>query len=131
MKFNLQDLNPGTKFFFDEDNEAEGYITLRILPNETRDEIRAKAVKKRAEYRKGQRYEIIDLDEDLFAEAVWDYSIQDWGGVYDESGAEIPCTRENKIMLMNKSPVFARIYEDRLKVLRELLEDHAKASEKN
>lgn len=131
MKFNLQDLNPGTKFFFDEDNESEGFLTLRILPNDVRDDIKSRAIKKRAEYKKGQRYEFNEFNEDLFAEEVWEYSIQDWGGVYDENGTEIPCTKENKIMLMNKSPIFARFYEDRLVILRELIEKQAKVSEKN
>ena len=39
MKLNIEDLNPGTWFYFDDTNPKEGRICLRIVNQQKRTEI--------------------------------------------------------------------------------------------
>ena len=132
MKFNLQDLNPGAKFFFDEANPAAGSITLRALNMEVLDEIRAKTTKRRVEYGEdGQRQEFIDVDEKLRDDLTWAYVIQGWAGVEDEEGRPIPCTDGNKATLMRGSLVFSGLVNKFLKKLNRDMKKRAEAERKN
>ncbi len=104
MKFDLNNLNPGTWFDVD---EGEGRVCLRICDIETIKRIRKQTVKKRKEYRLNQRYAYDEVNEDLDFELTWDYIIIDWKELYDINDKEIPCTKENKILLMSQSVKFA------------------------
>lgn len=131
MKFNMNDLNPGAKFYFDENDPAKGSITLRALNMEALDNIRAKTVKRRAEYVNGQRHEVFETDESMRADLTWAYVIQDWEGIEDENGQPIPCTDENKAALMRGSLVFSRIVSDFLARLDADMQAKAEAERKN
>ena len=70
MKFNLKDLNPGSWFYFDEKNPADGRICIRVLNSKKLAEIRDKTVKTEIEIiskdKKVIDYEIIrQKDENL------------------------------------------------------------------
>lgn len=52
-------------------------------------------------------------------EAIWDHTITDWKGVVDKSGKPIPCTKENKIKLLDRVPAIHRFYQNCLKTLGE------------
>lgn len=131
MKFNLKDLNPGAKFYFDENDPAKGSITLRALNMEALDNIRAKTVKRRAEYVNGQRHEVFETDESMRADLTWAYVIQDWEGIEDENGQPIPCTDENKAALMRGSLLFSRLVSDFLARLDADMQAKAEAERKN
>lgn len=113
----MKDPNPGIWFKFDESDPKSGEIALRPLNSERRKEIRKKAIKKRVEYKHGQRFPVEEPDDDLFSELVWDYSIVDWSGLVDDAGNEIPCTLENKVFLMRKHIGFARFVSAKLEEL--------------
>jgi len=109
MKFNLENLNPGTFFPFE---DGEGGITLRVANGESLDAINKACIKKRFEFRRGQRIEITDEDQDLRSKMLWDYVIVSWEGVYDENGNAIPCNKETKDLLMKGSVVFSAFVGD-------------------
>lgn len=131
MRFNLTDLNPGTVCPLDPQDPDAGSITLRTLNSETLADIERKTRTRRVEYRRGQRHEVVDVNEALHSELLWDYAIVGWDGIEDENGVPIPCTRENKVTLMNGSPVFARIVGDLLDQLTEARIQRAESAEKN
>lgn len=111
MKFNLDDLNPGTFFPFDEEEPEDG-ITLRVLNQEVLEKI-----DKVCRVRKSQiggnppsRFTYLDFKpggEEKQFEMTWDYCIMEWKGVVDNDGKPIPCTTENKVKLMKGSQQFA------------------------
>jgi len=131
MRFNLKDLNPGTVFLFNDDKPEEGSVTLRLCNGQALTDIRKQTVKKRYEYKRGARMEVEDFNDELHSELLWDYAIVDWSGVEDEKGKPIPCTRENKALLMRGSPVFSRLVGNYLDRLGEEEAAHAEAVEKN
>jgi hypothetical protein len=69
------------------------------------------------EYKHGQRFEVEDVNDDLFSELLWDYSITDWTGLVDDDGTEIPCTPEKKVFLMKNHVGFGRFIGDKMEKL--------------
>jgi hypothetical protein len=131
MKFDMKDLNPGAKFYFDDKNPEAGSITLRALNMAALDDIRVKTTKRRVEYVQGQRHEVFDADEAKRADMTWAYVIQAWDGVEDEAGTPIPCTDENKATLMRGSLVFSRLVSGFLAKLDADMQAKAEAERKN
>ena len=117
--FNMSDPNPGFWFKFNPDDPESGEISLRPQNAEQRNKTRKKAVKDRVEYKQGQRFEVQDVDDELFSELVWDYSIVDWSGLVDDKGKQIECTTENKVFLMRNHIGFARFVAEKLGELSE------------
>lgn len=125
-----ENLNPGQVFYFNEKDPEGGSVTLRVCSGAALDEIREKATKKRVEYKRGGRYEVVETDEKAVSEGIWDYSIVDWD-LADAKGAAIPCTVGNKYMLMSESPAFSSRVAGFLEKLKESMESEAEAAEKN
>lgn len=130
-KFSLTDPNPGTWFPFDEDDPESGSVCVRVLNTAKRREIRKKAVKKRVEYKHGQRYEFEEADDGLYSELLWDYVIVDWCKLEDENGNPIECTTENKALLMRENVGFAMFINQCTEIVSDNAEQRAKAIEKN
>ena len=130
MEFNLDDLNPGVKFFFDDASPEKGSVTLRACPGDIMADIEKKTTVKRIEYKRGQRFEVVDKKENKWRELFYDYVIVDWENV-TAKGEPLECTKENKVMLMGKSPVFSVFVADRLEKLNNELIDRAEDAEKN
>jgi hypothetical protein len=63
-------------------------------------------------------------------EMIWDHAIQDWQGMLDKGGKEIPCTLENKMRLMS-IPQFARFVSRCLQLITGASEVRAEGAEKN
>jgi len=38
-------------------------------------------------------------DDDLFNQLLADWIVEDWKGIFDETGKKVPCNPENKILL--------------------------------
>lgn len=131
MKLNLENLNPGVKFLIDEANPAEGSITLRLLDAKAMKEQRAASTKTRVEYHKGVRHVVNDVDEALASGLFWDHIIVAWDGLIDEKGKAIPCTKDTKIKLMNESPDFARVVNEKFELLTEGAVAREEAAAKN
>jgi len=123
MRLNTKDLNPGTRF--DVPNDEDGaWVSLRVLDSEAGRKIRkhtTKIVRKLLPYRdEGKKRAVPQLaeweevDNEAFTEMMWDYCIVDFGGWFNEEDEEIPCTKENKAMLMGESVLFAGFVADSL-----------------
>ena len=109
MKFNLDDLNPGAFFPFEDNEESDdkGGVTVRLANGKIIANIDKKCTKKSVKYHRNQRHEVIEEDDELRSQMLWDYVITDWVGLEDNEGQEIPCTKENKIKLMQGSVKFS------------------------
>ena len=129
--FDLDELNPGTWFKFDEDNQKSADICVRALNPEKFEEIQRVTVKVRPIYKQGQRFEIREVNDKLQNELIWDYCIVDWKNVYDRTNKVIPCTKENKILLMQRSLTFFTRVTKLIQEVNELLSLTEKEEEKN
>lgn len=129
MKFDLENLNPGT--FFPFDDGTDGGVTIRFADGNIIREIEKKCTKKKAEFRRGQRFEVIEENEQKRSEMLWDYVIMDWKGVDDINGESIQCTTKNKILLMQGSPVFSAFVGRCMETLGEEIDNYKEDLEKN
>jgi hypothetical protein len=129
MRFDLSGETQGEWFkFFDseikENGEIEylaptedaGKVCIRLANPDFVESIQSQTKKKMAEFafnpktRSMERvvyFEQTPAQEKKERELIWDFAIQDWQGVLDKEGNEIPCTLENKLRLMS-IPRFAR-----------------------
>lgn len=127
MQFDLDDLNPGTWF----DLPEGGRICLRTLSAEQAAVIQKAAIKKKVEYKKGQRFEFDTVDDDKLGEMSYDMTILGWEGIESADGKEISCTPEMKFKLMQKSPKFAKTVRVFMEKLAEAEQAEAEAEETN
>lgn len=119
MRIDLDDMNPPVEFPYGEDGAS---VTLRVCAG---DDIRAIEKKRpgKVEYKNGQRFEYVPKDvEERRNEDIWDFCLVSWKGLVNKDEEPIPCTRENKVLLMGKSVVFARFIAESLSKLREDIE---------
>ena len=130
-KFSLKDPNPGVFFKFDENDADSGEIRIRAINTAKRNEIQKKCIKKKVEYKHGQRFEYTDTNEQLFSEMLWDYSIMEWNNLIDDDGKEIPCNKEMKIFLMQNNVGFAQFVANCIEKLNEEEESRVARLEKN
>lgn len=129
LRFDLSDLNPPTWFDHPEDNEAR--ICLRVAAGKDFDKIRSATTKRVPEYRRGQRFEVEKVDEELRSEMTWQHCLVDWEGIVDSEGESIECTPENKVLLMQGSPRFAAWVSDCLEILNQAHAEKTESAEKN
>jgi hypothetical protein len=129
MKFNLSDLNPPA--WFEHPDHEESRICIRVLSSADLEKINKKTVKVKAEYRRGQRFEVEKIDEKKRNELTWTYCIVDWEGIYDEDGKKIECTDANKVLLMQNAPTFTSWVADSLEALNEDGAQRLESAEKN
>lgn len=106
--FSTKDPNPGAWFTFDETDPESGRIQVRVCNQEKRREIQKKCVKRKVEYKHGQRFEYHDTDDDLHSEMLWDYSIVAWEKLEDDDGKPHVCDTETKMFLMRNNVGFAQ-----------------------
>lgn len=115
--------------------EGGGRVQLRTLSVQEFRDIQKKTVKVKDIYRKVEgtpaRFEKTEIDQDLQNELYWDAAIVGWENLMDRTGEPIPCTRENKVLLMTKSKTFLEFVVDSLRQLSEDEADQKEAEEKN
>lgn len=112
--------NQGQWYQFGEDSDAS--VCLRLCSLDVLSDIDKKTAVEKVEYRindKTRQMERIvyshTKDPNLRNELYWDYIIVDFKGFKNKSsGEEIACTKENKILLMGRSPQFARFVVDKI-----------------
>ena len=104
MPFDLDNLNPATRFYYDDDEDE--WVELRICAGEDLDRIHKQTRKTKREYKMGVRYTYEDINHDLEAELMNDFTITAWH-IVTPDGKEIPCTYENKQLMMKGSVEFA------------------------
>ena len=109
MQFDLDNLNPPARFYFDDKRPEDGSVLLRICSGNDLDDIYRKTSKKQPpEYKRGARYEVPDLiDEVKRMKMMWDFIIMDWDKVTDGNGKPLECNMDNKYRLMRESVKFA------------------------
>ena len=117
------------------DMEGGGKVQLRTLTTDEWKAIRKQTVKQKVDFKKVDgtpgRFPYEEVNEDLQNELFWDAVIVSWEKLFDGKGNEIPCTKENKILLMSRSAKFAKVVADGLKIMAEDETAQAEASEKN
>ena len=74
---------------------------------------------------------VTETDDELSFEMLHDYCVVDWEGIEDEKGKAIECTKENKVALLSKSPLFLQLVSDCLKQLNEQMEERREQAQKN
>ena len=133
MQIDLEKLNPGTWF----DLDGGGRVCLRTCAGDDYRAIQAQAVERKSEVvfdpktRQPHRLVSEETDERLLSELLWDFVIVDWSDLYDAKQQPIPCTREMKLLLMGRSPVFAAKINKFMEQLRLLDDQEAEGLEKN
>ena len=115
--------------------EDGGRIQLKNLTADDLKEIRKQTVKKRVDFKKVDgtpgRFEYEEVDRDLENVLFWEKVIVDWENFFDAKKKPIPCTKENKLLLMGRSQKFIRVVTDFLKVLTDDDAEQAERAEKN
>lgn len=115
--------------------EDGGRVQLRSLTNEDWKAIRKQTVRKKVDFKKVEgtpaRLEYEEINDDLQNELFWDAVILNWEKFFDAKGKEIPCTKENKILLVSRSARFVKFVNDCLKTLDEDEAVRAEKAEKN
>jgi len=144
--FDSEELNPPTRFYYYHNGKkTDQWIELRLASDEDNKNIfRSIGVKEKVnniynpKTRQMDRQTYFDTNEeqmDRYNEAMWDFSIVDWYLVKrdrkEETEDSIPCTRENKILYMRKSPKFSSWVASCLEKLRETLSEVGEAESKN
>ena len=126
-------LEEKTGIWFDMD--GGGRVQLRTLSYDALKKISKQSTRKKVDFKKVEgtpgRFEYEEVNEDLQNELFWDYCIVSWENLFDSKEKEIPCTKENKVLLMSKSALFAKFIADSLKTLAEDEELQAEVAEKN
>ncbi|MDX9798859.1 MAG: hypothetical protein RBT05_08370 [Bacteroidales bacterium] len=147
MSWNLENLNPGTKFpcpwddkelehpdcewielvlLTDEEN-LEIFKQLGIKINKSAKEINPKT--RRMEYVQ-LPLDIKDEDRKRYNEELWDRTIKDWR-LIGVGGVDIECTRELKTKFMREAPKFNRWYANSMEKLEGLNSTYKEELEKN
>ncbi|PKN20883.1 MAG: hypothetical protein CVU71_03640 [Deltaproteobacteria bacterium HGW-Deltaproteobacteria-6] len=82
------------------------------------------------EYR---RFDAPKFDGDLWDEMMWDRVITGWDDLFDKDKKPIPCTKENKVLLMTcgKAKEFVDAVNNGLKTLKDQDKARSEATEKN
>lgn len=125
--WDVENLNPTTRFNFPEDESQ--WVELRLASDQDNKEIFQRAgiklFEKKLVYNSKERQmqwvqgtPTDEAQQTRFSEEIWDFSIVNWK-LLNKEGEEIPCTRENKIMFMRRSPKFASWVGDCLEIMRE------------
>lgn len=130
MDFNLDNLNPGATFYFDDADPKRGSVTLRACPADVSSDMEKKTTTRRIEYKRGQRFEVVDRREEKWKELFYDYVIVGWEDV-KANGKPLECNAANKLTLMGKSPVFATFVADCLEKLNNNMLERKELVEKN
>jgi hypothetical protein len=120
-----------------------GKVHLRLLSATDLKEMAKACIKVNAEYpllkdpidgkEKYQRFEGRTFNDELWEEMKCDRAITGWDDLFDKNGNPIPCTKENKVLLMTpgKAPEFLKAVEEGLKALKEADTARAEGAEKN
>ena len=115
--------------------DGGGRVELRTLSYDALKKINKQSTRKKVDFKKVEgtpgRFEYEEVNEELQNELFWDHCILAWENLYDSKEVEIPCTKENKVLLMTKSAQFAKFISDSLETLNKDEAAQAETAEKN
>lgn len=119
------------KWFYFNDDEAQGGVQLRELTTDEHRRIEKLTVKHKMKFERGtgRRYDDATTDEKLVDKLRWDFCIVDWKEVYLD-GQELACTAENKVKMM-KVTDFVKVLVDWFEELAETNESLRSSQAKN
>lgn len=128
--FNMSDLNPAVRFYFDEDNkETSEWIEIKSYNAKIFQQATKKATKKWIDRKRGQRHEVIEVNDVQAERLLWNDIITNWYLLDDDK--EIPCTIDNKYKLMTESAIFINFYQDCQEKLDKMNEEQRNIESKN
>jgi len=147
MPFDLENLNPSAWFTVPDEKTGEPThekLCLRLPSVDLMDRINKETTKKTVEYRHPlkengrpdlrkplQRIEFEEvIDPNKRTNMLWDHIIVDWE-IYTPQGERIPCTTENKVLMMKGSSRFASLVNEYMDEMQKAEEEHKKDLEKN
>ena len=125
FRFFKSEVKENGEIVYAEPENGAGRVCIRLGDPKTIGDIQAKTRVKKSEFvvnptdRKMERvvyYDQTDEQARKEQELVWDYAIQEWEGILDKNGNDVPCTAENKLKLMG-IPVFARFVHRCLRMM--------------
>ncbi len=119
MEFNPKN-DKGTWFYFNEEDESQGGICLRVMPEQKRLEINKRINSPKTKIKKGVSYVEENINLKLMIGLLLDYHILDWSNIVVD-GEEVECTYENKSML-NNDPAFSHFVDAKVEKLQEKIE---------
>jgi len=139
MPFDLKNLNPPVRFYWP-DSENKEWVELRRLT----DQDRLKFIRETRNLRKHEfvlnpdskrmervSYVDTDLDEEVaFQDKVTDHMIVNWN-FCEADGTEIPCSKENKLLMMNGSEVFKTWIMKCIETMEKDIKERKESEEKN
>lgn len=131
MNFDLDDLNPGIWWDFVPGKPEMGAVRLRLMSSDELLRVTQATTKEGVEYRNGKRYTKPIVDMETQNAMVSDYIIVDWRGVLNSKGEDIPCTAENKALLLGKSVIFSEFVATCLEKMKESLNEKEREVTKN
>ena len=136
--FDLQNLNPSLRKFWD--NDEKEWVDIRLVPDDMYEVIRKDCgIKSQVIYKPNPDTKRMDRIDDInwtdergknFANKLVCYQIKDWHLLTNE-GEEIPCTDENKLMLYRGAPRFKVWLDWHLDKLKEETEEFEEGELKN
>lgn len=115
FKFFESEIAENGEMTYLEPKEGAGEVCIRVMDADVMKGIKAKTSKvvekfilnTRSKAMERVQYEDQTPDQrEEESQLVWDYVIQDWRSILDKNGNEIPCTSENKKLIMRKSLQF-------------------------
>jgi len=131
--FDIDNLNPVARFYYPGTGKKE-WVELRNIPTSELRKLRKKVIRQEVEYyrpdntnEKPFRYEVDKIDDEKLFDEMWDYQIVNWK-IVKINGEEIPCTKENKLLMVGNSKEFADWI---VKCLNQLAIDEEKKRDKS
>jgi len=121
--------NTGKWFWFNEKDDSDGGICLRVLSLDESRRIDKLTTTSKWKPIRGQITEIKTVDDAMRDRLVWDYCIVDWKDIKLD-GKELKPTADTKIAMM-KSNTFATFFLDKVTELNEANEVSTTLLEKN
>ena len=133
-------MNENGEMIYHPPEEDAGEVRIRAMDSDVREGIKkqtSKTVEKIVLNKQTRGMERIQYEDQTpeqkkqEREMFWDYVLQDWRGLVDVEGNEIPCTPENKKLILKKSLPFVWFATRCLQILSGIRADAAEAEIKN
>lgn len=134
LKLNLTDPNPPVQIFLvkgSEDPDKDPYLMLRPATAKVLKKIREKTHTRRFKNVRGVVHEYFDVDDDQYDLMLWKYCMPGWGNLPDENGNIIEYSPKNALFLLDESPFFSNLVNEKLDEIKEIIADRALGREKN
>jgi len=140
MPFDLKNVNPAARFFWPGDPQGEEWVELRLVSEGDKLAlVKEIGIERKAEFvlnplkKSMERIEYADTDlekGEKFLSRINDLTIVAWF-LKTPDGKKIPCTKENKDLLMSGSDQFSKWVEESLETLRNAEGKREEELEKN